>query len=68
MAPSDVPDDEPLTHYGHESYDPPFRNATRSYETEVSLICGQRSAREAASLIRHRGSATKSPIAGPAYL
>ncbi|MHB1536039.1 MAG: hypothetical protein ACYC1D_15800 [Acidimicrobiales bacterium] len=55
MAPSDVPDDEPLTQYGHEGDDPPFRNATRSYETDVSLIRGQLTAREAANLVRRQG-------------
>lgn len=55
VVPPDVPDDEPLTQYGHERDDPPFRNATRSYETDVSLIRGQLSAREAASLIRRQG-------------
>jgi hypothetical protein len=51
----DVPDDEPLTQYGHDSDDPPFRNATRSYETDVSLIRGRLTAREAATLIRRQG-------------
>jgi len=51
----DVPDDEPLTQYGHEGDDPSFRNATRSYETDVSLIRGQLSARAAASLVRRQG-------------
>lgn len=51
----EVGDDEPLTQYGHEGDDPPFRNATRSYETDVSLIRGQLSTRDAASLIRRQG-------------
>jgi hypothetical protein len=56
VAPADVGDDEPLTQYGHEGDDPPFRNATRSYETDVSLIRGQLSASEAATLIRRQGA------------
>lgn len=55
MVPPDVGDDEPLSQYGHDSDDPPFRNATRSYETDVSLIRGRLSPREAASLIRRQG-------------
>ena len=55
VVPPDVGDAEPLTQYGHEGDDPPFRNATRSYETDVSLIRGKLSAREAASLIRRQG-------------
>jgi hypothetical protein len=55
VVPADVPDEEPLTQYGHAGDDPPFRNATRSYETDVSLIRGRLSAREAASLIRRQG-------------
>ncbi|MDQ2754278.1 MAG: hypothetical protein M3R71_01875 [Actinomycetota bacterium] len=55
MTSPDLPDDEPLTQYGHESDDPPFRNTTRSYETDVSLIRGRLSARDAASLVRRRG-------------
>lgn len=51
----DLPDDEVLTQYGHTGDDPPFRNATRSYETDVSLIRGRLSAREAATLIRRQG-------------
>jgi hypothetical protein len=51
----DVPDDEPLTQYGRTGDDPPFRNATRSYETDVSLIRGRLSARDAASLVRRQG-------------
>lgn len=57
MVPPDVGDDEPLTQYGHEGDDPPFRNATRSYETDVSLIRGRLSARDAASLVRRQGEA-----------
>jgi hypothetical protein len=38
MIPPDVRDDEPLTQYGHAADDPPFRNVTRSYETDVSLV------------------------------
>ena len=55
MAPPDVGDDEPLTQYGHEGDDPPFRNATRSYETDVSLIRGRLTPGEAASLVRRQG-------------
>ena len=55
MVSPDVPDDEPLTQYGLEGDDPPFRNATRSYETDVSLIRGRLNAREAATLIRRQG-------------
>lgn len=55
MVSPEVPDDEPLTQYGREGDDPPFRNATRSYETDVSLIRGSLSAREAASLVRRQG-------------
>ena len=55
MVPAEVGYDEPLTQYGHEGDDPPFRNATRSYETDVSLIRGRLSPSEAASLIRRQG-------------
>jgi len=55
VAPPDVGDDEPLTQYGHEGDDPPFRNATRSYETDVSLIRGRLTPGEAASLVRRQG-------------
>ena len=55
MVSPDLPDDEPLTPYGLEGADPPFRNATRSYESDVSLIRGRLSAREAATLIRRQG-------------
>ena len=55
MVSPDVPDDEPLTQYGHTGDDPPFRNATRSYETDVSLIRGRLSVREATTLIRRQG-------------
>ena len=56
MVPPEVGDDEPLTQYGREGDDPPFRNATRSYETDVSLIRGRLSPSEAASLIRREGA------------
>jgi hypothetical protein len=55
VVPPEVSDDEPLTQYGYEGDDPPFRNATRSYETDVSLIRGPLSARDAAILIRRQG-------------
>ena len=54
-VPPDVGNDEPLTQYGHEGDDPPLKNATRSYETDVSLIRGRLSARDAASLIVRQG-------------